>query len=271
MNKDFPRSNLSSSPEPRASSPQPAMTVIINGRPVIAEPDDTIYMAARKAGISIPSLCVSHQLAPFGSCRLCICEIDGQSGTPASCTTPVRPDMVVRTESDRLRRHRHNIVELYVSEQPEGSVTSGPLRDLALACGVNRVRYSDGTHSTRAAVRDDSNPFFSFDNAACISCARCVRACDEIQGTFALTMIGRGFSARPAAGAGSFMGEASAFATSNCVSCGACVKECPTGALTEKTVLEQGAPDSQWCARPAPIVAWAAPSTPVCEMDEWFR
>ena len=242
MNKDFPRSNLSSSPEPRASSPQPAMTVIINGRPVIAESDDTIYMAARKAGISIPSLCVSHQLAPFGSCRLCICEIDGQSGTPASCTTPVRPDMVVRTESDRLRRHRHNIVELYVSEQPEGSVTSGPLRDLALACGVNRVRYSDGTHSTRAAVRDDSNPFFTFDNAACISCARCVRACDEIQGTFALTMFGRGFSARPAAGAGSFMDEASAFASSNCVSCGACVKECPTGALTEKTVLEQGAP-----------------------------
>jgi formate dehydrogenase major subunit len=242
MNKDFLRSNLSSSPEPRASSPQPAMTVIINGRPVIAESDDTIYMAAWKAGISIPSLCVSHQLAPFGSCRLCICEIDGQSGTPASCTTPVRPGMVVRTESDRLRRHRHNIVELYVSEQPEGSVTSGPLRDLALACGVNRVRYSDGTHSTRAAVRDDSNPFFTFDNAACISCARCVRACDEIQGTFALTMFGRGFSARPAAGVGSFMDEASAFASSNCVSCGACVKECPTGALTEKTVLEQGVP-----------------------------
>ena len=118
----------------------------INGRSVTAEPGDTIYMAAQKAGISIPSLCVSHQLAPFGSCRLCICEIDGQSGTPASCTTPVRPDMVVRTESDRLRRHRHNIVELYLSEQPEGSETSGPLRELALACGVNRVRYPDGAH-----------------------------------------------------------------------------------------------------------------------------
>jgi formate dehydrogenase major subunit len=214
----------------------------INGQPVTAEPGDTIYMAARKAGISIPSLCVSHHLAPFGSCRLCVCEIEGQSGTPASCTTPVRPDMVVRTESDRLRRHRHNIVELYMSEQPEGSETSGPLRELALACGVNTVRYSGGTHSTRAAVRDDSNPFFTFDNAACISCARCVRACDEIQGTHALTMFGRGFEARPAAGAGTFMGEAAAFASSNCVSCGACVKECPTGALMEKTVLEQGAP-----------------------------
>ncbi len=218
------------------------MNLTINDRSVAAELGDTIYMAARKAGISIPSLCVSHQLAPFGSCRLCICEIEGQSGTPASCTTPVRPDMVVRTESDRLRRHRHNIVELYVSEQPEGSEMSGPLRELALACGVDRVRYPDGARRKRASVRDDSNPFFTFDNAVCISCARCVRACDEIQGTHALTMIGRGFSARPAAGAGSIMGEAAAFATSNCVSCGACVKECPTGALTEKTVLEKGIP-----------------------------
>ena len=218
------------------------MLVIINGRSVAAEPGDTIYMAARKAGISIPSLCVSHQLAPFGSCRLCICEIDGQFGTPASCTTPVRPDMVVRTESDRLRRHRHNIVELYLSEQPEGSAISGPLRELALACGVDRVRYLDGAHQRRAAVRDDSNPFFTFDNAACISCARCVRACDEIQGTHALTMVGRGFEVRPTAGGGFFMGETSAFASSNCVSCGACVKECPTGALTENTVLEQGVP-----------------------------
>ena len=218
------------------------MLVIINGRSVAAEPGDTIYLAARKAGISIPSLCVSHQLAPFGSCRLCICEIEGQSGTPASCTTPARPDMVVRTESDRLRRHRHNIVELYLSEQPEGSAISVPLRELALACGVDRVRYPDGARSKRTSVRDDSNPFFIFDNAACISCARCVRACDDIQGTHALTMFARGIEVRPTAGGGPFMGEAAAFATSNCVSCGACVKECPTGALTEKTVLEQGVP-----------------------------
>ncbi|TKS59576.1 MAG: formate dehydrogenase subunit alpha [Nitrospira sp.] len=219
----------------------------INGRPITAEAGDTIYMAARKAGIAIPSLCVSHHLAPFGSCRLCICEIEGQPGTPASCTTPVRPDMVVRTESQQVIRHRHNLVELYLSEQPEGGQTSGPLRELARSLEVNKVRYPDGAHITRAAVRDDSNPFFTFDNAVCISCARCVRACDEIQGTHALTMFGRGFEARPAAGpyqpsAISHQPFARGFADSNCVSCGACVKECPTGALTEKTVLEQGAP-----------------------------
>jgi formate dehydrogenase major subunit len=218
------------------------MTLTINGRVVTAEPGDTIYMAAQKAGISIPSLCASHHLAPFGSCRLCICEIEGQPGTPASCTTPVRPGMVVRTDSARVTRHRHNLVELYLSEQPEGGRTSGPLRELARSLEVNKVRYSDGPHQQRAAVRDDSNPFFTLDNAVCISCARCVRACDEIQGTFALTMIGRGFQARPVAGAAALHGDVAGFSTSNCVSCGACVKECPTGALTEKTVLEQGAP-----------------------------
>ncbi|HET9575461.1 MAG TPA: 2Fe-2S iron-sulfur cluster-binding protein, partial [Nitrospira sp.] len=217
------------------------MQITIDGQIVQADPSDTIYRAAQKAGITIPSLCVSRHLTPFGSCRLCVCEIEGQSGTPASCTTPVRPDMVVRTASERLRRHRHNLVELYLSEQP-GDESSGPLHELALACGVNRVRYPDGAHQKRADVRDDSNPFFVFDNAACISCARCVRACDEIQGTYALTMTERGFSARPVAGAGAFTNPATAYATSNCVSCGACVKECPTGALTEKTVLEQGKP-----------------------------
>ena len=215
------------------------MQITIDGQIVQADPSDTIYRAAQKAGITIPSLCVSRHLTPFGSCRLCVCEIEGQSGTPASCTTPVRPGMVVRTAGERLRRHRHNLVELYLSEQP-GDELSGPLHELALACGVNRVRYPDGAHQKRADVRDDSNPFFVFDNAACISCARCVRACDEIQGTYALTMTGRGFSARPVAGAGAFTNPATAYAASNCVSCGACVKECPTGALTEKTVLEQG-------------------------------
>lgn len=246
--------------------------ITLNGRTVQAEAGDTIYTAARKAGVAIPGLCASSHLAPFGSCRLCVCEIDGESGTPASCTTPVRPNMVVRTESEPLRRHRHNIIELYLSEQP-GNESSGPLRELALAYGVNKVRYPDGAHQKRADIRDDSNPFFTFSNAACISCARCVRACDEIQGTRALTMTGRGVAARPVAGSGAFTGVAAAFATSNCVSCGACVKECPTGALTEKTVLAQGR-RRRSCGPPAPIAASGARSMPACGMAtscRWCR
>lgn len=211
------------------------LQLTINGRQVHAEPGDTIYIAAREAGISIPSLCVSRHLAPFGGCRLCLCEVEGQSGTPASCTTPVRDGMIVRTDSASLSRHRRNIVELYLSEHREDAPLPGPLQELALALGVQSVRYPDDLHRKRAAARDDSNPFFTFENAACISCACCVRACDEIQGTFALTMVERGFDARPMAGGGSF-------AASNCVSCGACVKECPTGALQEKSVAQSGLP-----------------------------
>lgn len=216
------------------------MNITINGQRVVAEPGDTIYQAARKAGIAIPGLCVSAHLNPFGSCRLCLCEIEGQSGTPATCTAPAREGLVVQTETKPLQRLRRNIIELFLSEQPAAGPVPESLQRLAISHGLRSVRYRDPAR--RLAYRDDSNPFFSFDNAACVSCARCVRACDEIQGTFALTMIGRGFSARPAAGAGFLMGEAAAFATSNCVSCGACVKECPTGALVEKTVLERGAP-----------------------------
>jgi formate dehydrogenase major subunit len=212
------------------------VTLTINGRQVTADAGDTIYRAAQRAGIAIPSLCVSHHLAPFGSCRLCLCEVEGQAGTPASCTTPVRDGMVVRTETERLARHRRNIVELYLSERPEEGGAPDALNELARALGVASVRYPDGTHRKRATVRDTSNPFFTFDNAACISCARCVRACDEIQGTHALTIVHRGFDARPAAGGGNFL-------ASNCVSCGACVKECPTGALVETSVARQGQPE----------------------------
>ena len=216
------------------------MNITINGRTVIADPGDTVYQAAKKAGIKVPSLCASDHLASFGSCRLCLCEIQGQAGTPASCTTPVRHGMVVRTETEQVNRLRHNVLELYLSEQPSGTEWPEELQRLALGLGVKRVRYS--RPSKRVRYRDESNPFFIFDNALCVSCARCVRACDEIQGTHALTMFARGFVTRPIAGAGPRNGIAGGFADSNCVSCGACVKECPTGALTERTILQHGSP-----------------------------
>lgn len=216
------------------------MNLTIDGRRVTAEPNDTIYTAARKAGISIPSLCASDHLAPFGSCRLCICEVEGQSGTPASCTTPVREGMCVNTKSPRLNHHRKNIVELYLSEQQEQGREARVLADLAKSLRVETVRYRRAER--RLAYEDSSNPFFSFRNDICVSCASCVRACDEIQGTHALTMMRRGFRSFPVAGAALLSGSTEGFASSNCVSCGACVKECPTGALKEKTLLLQGSP-----------------------------
>lgn len=217
-----------------------AILITIDGKPVSAYGEDTIFTAAKRAGLAIPGLCSSEHLAPFGSCRLCVCEVEGQKGTPASCTTPVQAGMVVHTQTDRLVQLRRNVTELLLSEQPDGGVLPDALQELARSVGLDRVRYRQP--AVRERIQDSSNPFFTFDNARCVSCARCVRACDEIQGTFALTMAGRGFGSRPMAGASCYGDPATGFAASNCVSCGACVKECPTGALVEKTVQLQGLP-----------------------------
>ena len=216
------------------------MKLEIDGRVVEASAGDSIHRAAAGAGIAIPGLCTSAHLAPFGSCRLCVCEVEGQSGTPASCTTPVREGMVVHTESERLTRLRKHLIELYLSEQAAGNQLPEALQRLSQSVGLTHVRYLQP--AGRAPVVDRSNPFFVFDNAICISCARCVRACDEIQGTHALTMLYRGFASRPTAGTAHLEGKPGAWASSNCVSCGACVKECPTGALIEQSVLEEGPP-----------------------------
>jgi formate dehydrogenase major subunit len=215
------------------------MRITINDRTVRAESGDTIYVAAVRGGIRIPSLCASTHLSPYGSCRLCLSEIAGMAGLHATCSMPVRDGMIVRTESETLTRHRRNLIELYLSESLDPASTRD-LHALAQAYGVTSVRYPAGAQ--RAPVRDESSPFFTFDNTRCISCARCVRACDEIQPTFALSMVGAGFAMRPAWGRGGITGT-SDIASSTCVSCGACVKECPTGALTERTVDAHGSPD----------------------------
>ena len=208
-------------------------TINLNGRQVEVEAGQSIWNAARQNGIQIPYLCASPNLKQYGSCRLCICEVEGQRGFPASCTTPVREGMVVRTDSEKINKLRRNVIELYLSEQPDEP--SEALKNYASQFGLKSVRYRRGARRTYAI--DDSNPFFSFDANKCIACARCVRACDEIQGTFAISMEGRGFASTVVAG------NKAGFAASNCVSCGACVKECPTDALFEKAVAKYGKPD----------------------------
>jgi formate dehydrogenase major subunit len=214
------------------------MKLTIDGRSVQAEPGETISLAAARSGIAIPSLCASRLLSPYGSCRLCLAEIAGMTGFQATCSMLARDGMIVTTESEQLTKHRRNLLELYLSERPVGERLKD-LSDLADRYGVTRVRYPIGAQ--REAIRDESSPFFVFENQRCISCARCVRACDEIQPAFAISMVKRGFSIRPAWGAAGLDGR-HGVASSTCVSCGACVKECPTGALTEKTILRSGRP-----------------------------
>ncbi len=214
----------------------------IDGLPATVKAGTTILRAARESGVEIPRLCATDSLKPFGSCRLCVVEVEGRKGYPASCTTPVEPGMKIRTQTDQVARLRRNVMELYISDHPLDCLTCSAngdceLQDMAGAVGLREVRYGmDGANHLDAAV-DDSNPYFSFDPSKCIVCSRCVRACDEVQGTFALTIEGRGFDSKVAASIGE------TFLDSECVSCGACIQVCPTATLMEKTIIDHGQPE----------------------------
>ena len=198
--------------------------------------------AAMEMGTKIPKLCATDMLDAFGSCRLCLVEIDGRPGTPASCTTPAANGMVVHTQTDRLKRLRKGVMELYISEHPLDCLTCSAngdceLQDMAGAVGLREVRYGyDGARHPNPGL-DESNPYFTYEPSKCIVCSRCVRACEEVQGTFALTIAGRGFKSMVSPG----MEES--FFGSECVSCGACVQACPTATLNEKSVIEIGTPE----------------------------
>jgi len=214
----------------------------IDGLPATVRAGSTILRAARESGVDIPKLCATDSLKPFGSCRLCLVEIEGRKGFPASCTTPVEAGMKIRTQTQTLATLRRNVMELYISDHPLDCLTCAAngdceLQDVAGSVGLREVRYGfDGENHLRADI-DDSNPYFSFDPSKCIVCSRCVRACDEIQGTFALTIQGRGFDSVVSAGI------SESFLDSECVSCGACVQACPTATLMEKSVIDHGQPE----------------------------
>jgi formate dehydrogenase major subunit len=226
----------------RGRHPAPAtVEVVIDGTPVAVAEGTSVLRAAALCGVDIPKLCATDRLDPFGSCRLCLVEIDGRKGTPASCTTPVAPGMQVTTQSPKLERLRRGVMELYISDHPLDCLTCAAngdceLQDMSGAVGLRDVRYGYQGDNHLDLGKDTSNPYFTFDSSKCIVCSRCVRACEEVQGTFALTIEGRGFGSRVAAG---FKGS---FFESDCVSCGACVQVCPTATLTENTVIEMGQP-----------------------------
>ena len=225
-----------------ASTSNETIDVEIDGLPARVKAGSTILRAARESGVDIPKLCATDNLKPFGSCRLCLVEVEGRKGYPASCTTPVEPGMKIRTQTDALANLRRNVMELYISDHPLDCLTCSAngdceLQDMAGAVGLRDVRYGfDGDNHLDAEV-DASNPYFSFDPSKCIVCSRCVRACDEVQGTFALTIEGRGFESKVSAGI------SESFLDSECVSCGACVQACPTATLMEKSIIDHGQPE----------------------------
>jgi formate dehydrogenase major subunit len=218
------------------------VTLEIDGMVIEVPAGTSVMRAAAEAGVSVPKLCATDTLEAFGSCRLCLVEIEGRAGTPASCTTPVAPGMKVRTQTGKLKTLRRGVMELYISDHPLDCLTCSAngdceLQDMAGAVGLREVRYGYDGANHLDSKKDESNPYFTFDPAKCIVCSRCVRACDEVQGTLALTISGRGFESKVSASVDE------KFIDSECVSCGACVKACPTATLIEKTVIEIGQPE----------------------------
>ncbi len=235
------------------SKTEKTVSLTIDGQTVTVPEGTSIMRAAMEMGTQIPKLCATDMVDAFGSCRLCLVEIEGRAGTPASCTTPVAPGMVVHTQTDRLKTIRKGVMELYISDHPLDCLTCAAngdceLQDMAGAVGLRDVRYgyaggnhvaskTEGLANPNWMPKDESNPYFTYDPSKCIVCSRCVRACEEVQGTFALTISGRGFDSRVSPG----MSES--FLGSECVSCGACVQACPTATLNEKKVIEVGKPE----------------------------
>ncbi len=221
------------------ASPSAEMVSLeIDGQAVTVPKGTSLMRAAVDAGTKIPKLCATDSLEPFGSCRLCLVEIEGRRGFPASCTTPAEAGMKVRTQTPKLQELRKGVMELYISDHPLDCLTCSAngdceLQDMAGVTGLRNVRYGEGANHLKAK-KDESNPYFTYDPSKCIVCNRCVRACEETQGTFALTISGRGFESRVSPG----MDEN--FLDSECVSCGACVQACPTATLQEKTVIMIG-------------------------------
>ncbi len=215
------------------------VTLEIDGEQVTVPAGTSIMRAASEGGVNVPKLCATDSLEPFGSCRLCLVEIEGRRGFPASCTTPVEPGMKVRTQSPKLQELRKGVMELYISDHPLDCLTCAAngdceLQDMAGVTGLREVRYGFDGANHFDTQKDESNPYFTYDASKCIVCNRCVRACEETQGTFALTISGRGFEARVSAG------QDQPFMDSECVSCGACVAACPTATLQEKSVIHLG-------------------------------
>ena len=189
-----------------ASRTERTVSLVIDGAMVEVPEGTSIMRAASMTGTAVPKLCATDSLNAFGSCRLCLVEIDGRAGTPASCTTPVAQGMVVHTQTDRLKKLRRGVMELYISDHPLDCLTCAAngdceLQDMAGAVGLREVRYGYDGEGHLADKKDESNPYFTYDPAKCIVCSRCVRACEEVQGTFALTIGGRGFESRVAASA----------------------------------------------------------------------
>ena len=206
------------------------LKLTINGVEVRVNKGATVLEAAQTAGIYIPTLCSDPDLEPYGSCRLCVVEIEGMRGLPTACTTPATNGMVVQTETTAVNEVRRTAVDLLIADHPVDCLTCRKnqqceLQKIAAYLGITERRFP---HADRVFPVDTSNPFFDLDRNYCILCAKCVRTCDEVSGVGAIDLAFRGYPAKVATFGDKPLIE------SICKSCGECVVRCPVGALAPK-------------------------------------
>ncbi|MBK7764147.1 MAG: formate dehydrogenase subunit alpha [Bacteroidetes bacterium] len=209
----------------------------IDDIPYELHPGETIlsFIRRHKGQKEVPTLCDAPNLEPFGSCRICSVDValvqNGNCKAMASCHTPVMPNSYIYTNNERIQKLRKNIIELVLTDHPLDCLTcevnnNCELQEVAARVGIRDVRYPEGkNHLDRK--KDLSHPYMTSDLSKCINCFRCVRACDEVQGQFVLSMAGRGFDTKI------IKGSDVSFMESDCVSCGACAQACPTSAISD--------------------------------------
>lgn len=208
----------------------------INNKPFEILPGESMLdFLRRNHSVKVPTLCDAPNLEAFGSCRVCSVDVamseDGQTKTMASCHTPVSEGQYIYPESKNIQRLRKNIMELVLTDHPLDCLTcevngNCELQDVAAEVGIREVRYEEGENHLHK-TKDLSHPYMTSDFSKCINCYRCVRACDEVQGEFVLSMAGRGFDSHI------IKGIDQSFMESDCVSCGACAQACPTSAISD--------------------------------------
>jgi NADP-reducing hydrogenase subunit HndD len=213
-------------------------TFMLNGTETTFKPGQMILDAARDAGVVIPTLCHLKGATPTGACRVCLVEVSGARSLMASCSTPVTPNMVVLSESERVRNTRKLIVELLLAGGQHNCIVCEAngncrLQDLAYDCRITEMKF---TPPEKFYPTEDENPLIVRDFSRCILCGRCVQACNEVVVNRAISYGYRGSSSKIVTG-----GDGS-YQDSECVFCGQCVEVCPVGALTEKKAKGMGRP-----------------------------